>query len=608
MNDRLLPYYNEELEYLRQSGAKFADRYPKIAGRLRWGDDLSRDPHVERLIEGFALLSARTRLKIDDQFPEISAALLGVLYPHLVCSIPSVMIAELSLDRRQADLTAGYQIDAGEEITATVDSDSACRYRTTLPVTAYPVDVKQASYRGQPAACPPVPEAERADSILRIDLVSKRPSQPIGQVQFKSLRFFIRGLSKAAFDLFELVHNETLAVHIARGPEDTEAIRLPATAIKKVGFDSEQRVLHRHPRSFDGYLLLMQYFAMPETFMFFEIDFSGLSEIELAKLAAYEDSLQLYFTFKGHHSGAEAFVSDETLRLGCTPAINLFPQRAEPIRVDGYSAKYRIVCDARRDAQFEVCDLQRVIATDASRNEFPIYPLYSLHCQVAGGGSCFYHLHREFDEQGAATYLSLTDPDNRFRVGDYVLEVMLLASNGRLADRLPYGNNLPRLTLVGGGPLETPQCVSQPRRSLPAPPHDELLWRLISHLSLAHVSLFDGKEGAETFREILQLYDYLQSDDSRQRAEAVSSIVPSEAVARCGPAGPTSLCRGLELNVSIDEDKLGGGGRYLLGSVIEHFFGMYSHLNTFTRTTLKSSRDGSTIVRWPPRTGSGPIL
>ena len=74
MTDRLLPYYNRELEYLRRFGAEFAREHPKIAGRLRLGDDLSEDPHVSRIIEAFALLAARTRL---NHRTEIAASVPG---------------------------------------------------------------------------------------------------------------------------------------------------------------------------------------------------------------------------------------------------------------------------------------------------------------------------------------------------------------------------------------------------------------------------------------------------------------------------------------------------------------------------------------------------
>lgn len=63
MDPRLLEYYNRELSYLRETGAEFATLHPKIAARLGMqGTDIA-DPYVERMIEAFSFLSARTQLK-----------------------------------------------------------------------------------------------------------------------------------------------------------------------------------------------------------------------------------------------------------------------------------------------------------------------------------------------------------------------------------------------------------------------------------------------------------------------------------------------------------------------------------------------------------------
>src|SRR5215813_13063454 len=69
MRDELLGYYERELSFLRQMGAEFAQKYPKIASRLSLEEDKCEDPHVERMIEAFAFLAGRIRLKIDDEFP-----------------------------------------------------------------------------------------------------------------------------------------------------------------------------------------------------------------------------------------------------------------------------------------------------------------------------------------------------------------------------------------------------------------------------------------------------------------------------------------------------------------------------------------------------------
>src|SRR5487761_209605 len=95
MSDALLAYYDRELGALRRLAAEFAASYPKIAGRLRLAPDAVDDPHVARLLEGVAFLAARVHHRLDDEFPELTDALLGVLYPHYLAPMPSCMVAQL---------------------------------------------------------------------------------------------------------------------------------------------------------------------------------------------------------------------------------------------------------------------------------------------------------------------------------------------------------------------------------------------------------------------------------------------------------------------------------------------------------------------------------
>src|SRR3954447_22111523 len=102
MRDELQVYYERELDWLRQMGAQFAEKYPKVASRLLMEPGgKTADPHVERIGETFAFLAARVHLKVDDEFPEITQALLGIVYPHFVRPIPSMSIVEFQVDVEQ---------------------------------------------------------------------------------------------------------------------------------------------------------------------------------------------------------------------------------------------------------------------------------------------------------------------------------------------------------------------------------------------------------------------------------------------------------------------------------------------------------------------------
>ena len=97
---RLLDYYNRELRYLRALGAEFAEQYRDVASRLRLEPNRAEDPHVERLLQGVAFLTARVHLRIDDDFPEISQALLNVVYPHYLRPTPAMSIVQFRPEAR----------------------------------------------------------------------------------------------------------------------------------------------------------------------------------------------------------------------------------------------------------------------------------------------------------------------------------------------------------------------------------------------------------------------------------------------------------------------------------------------------------------------------
>src|ERR1700730_5029932 len=109
MSDQLLPYYNRELNAIRRLAAEFAGAHPKIAGRLRLTADAVDDPHVARLLEGVAFLAARVHHRLDDEFPELTDALLGVLYPHYLAPFPSAAITQFV---PQPDLASALRLPA----------------------------------------------------------------------------------------------------------------------------------------------------------------------------------------------------------------------------------------------------------------------------------------------------------------------------------------------------------------------------------------------------------------------------------------------------------------------------------------------------------------
>ena len=92
-------------------------------------------------------MNARTRLKLEDDFPEITDALLDVLYPHYLRPVPSMAIVQFHADRTQAELAAGYTIARESPLETETIEGEPCRFRTCYPVTLWPLELSGAAHR-----------------------------------------------------------------------------------------------------------------------------------------------------------------------------------------------------------------------------------------------------------------------------------------------------------------------------------------------------------------------------------------------------------------------------------------------------------------------------
>ena len=213
MGNELLPYYNRELSFIRRLGAQFARDHPKIAGRLRLGEEgLSEDPHVERMIEAFAYLTARIRRKLDDEFPEITSSLLDVLYPHYLAPIPSMAIVQLDLDPGQNEATEGHTIPRHTMLETEPIQGEPCRFQTCYPVTLWPIEVSEASLRKPPFRAPDTPWTKKAAAVLRLSLACRARAVRFADLKLGSLRFFLKGQPQHVYRLYELIFNHTIGV------------------------------------------------------------------------------------------------------------------------------------------------------------------------------------------------------------------------------------------------------------------------------------------------------------------------------------------------------------------------------------------------------------
>ncbi|MCL2419579.1 MAG: type VI secretion system baseplate subunit TssF, partial [Conexibacteraceae bacterium] len=207
MSDSFLPHYNRELDALRRLAAEFADANPKVAGRLRMSADAVDDPFVERLMEGVAFLSARAQERLDDEFPEISDALLSVLYPHALAPLPSAAIVRFAC---QSGLKVPLTVPSGTALETEPIQGEPCRFRTAYDTTLWPVEIETVRLTGLPLAAPVFPGLTAVRASLRIVLKTADPETSFAELGVDRLRCFLRGPLEQSLPLYELLCGHVL--------------------------------------------------------------------------------------------------------------------------------------------------------------------------------------------------------------------------------------------------------------------------------------------------------------------------------------------------------------------------------------------------------------
>jgi type VI secretion system protein ImpG len=593
----LLDHYERELLYVRRAGEAFARSYPKIARRLALGPDQAADPNVERLIESFAFLSGRLQLNLEREFPRFTEALLGVLHPQLVAPIPAMGIARIDPAYGEGQLTGGFLVPRGTALQAMAEGNNRCRFRTAYDVTLWPIVVADAAI--EPTDRYDFIDGAHAASVLRIRLETR--NQPFETLPVDRLRLFINGeaiLTSALHELFLCGLVEIAYVMPGKPP-----VRLRGEdLIRQVGFAPEESVLP-HPRHAQpAYGLLQEYFEFPQKFDFYDLAVprDRLSGDVVDVLIVVARPLPNRLTLRR-----------ETFLLGCTPIVNLFTRTADPIRLNHRKTSYRVVADSMRERTTEVHSIQEVVGlrdADGARHEYvPLFSYQHAAAEVEPRG--FWLASREptqrDDVPGTDVHISLNHLDlNPARLEDETLRLRVLCTNRALAEQVPAGAVL---MVEEAAPIAAIHCLNKPTAGRPAPVSGASAWKLISHLSVNHLSLTDGAEGLKALQSILLLH--APSDaTAHHQIRGIQGLSSRPVLHRMGQDAWRGFVRGLEVTVDLDERHFVGASPLVFAGVLSRFLGLYVNVNAFTQLRLRSVQRGGVWKAWSRLAGSQPVL
>ncbi|MDR1039581.1 MAG: type VI secretion system baseplate subunit TssF [Deltaproteobacteria bacterium] len=564
-------YYQEELAALRELAVEFSRDFPALAPMLGSKGD---DPDVERLLEGVAFLSGMVRERLEEGFPDLVQSLLRSLFPEALEPVTSRTVMLFTPVR---GFTETVHVPKGALLGSVPVDGANALYSTAAPLTVMPAAVTRAQLEDGGSS---------GGALLRITLTGH---SPLTMWLPDRLSLYFAGEYPAASERRRLVlSGPGTVIAGAKGAERA----LPRGAVIAGGFGSPDAGAEGRAGSREGFRLIQDYFAMPQRYMYAEI--SGLRDA----IPSGAQELTFALPVPDMKDARQAF-RPEHLLVNTVPAENLFPHPAIPVTVDHRRIEYLVRpqdYEASRIAIFRVEGAQAVTKDGRVRPYLP-FERISEH----SGASGIYSIHsRSSPISGRPEHFLRVVYMPGERLQTETMSLNLLCHNYGITDMLRTGEiTQPTDTSPAMASFTN---ITPPTRHCPPVSGNRELWRMLSHL---HVNLL-GELTERSFRETLKLYDSPNDPDmgrllaNQKRIESFGDF-SSKGEDHFVGGRPV---RGTLLEMTADARGFASlGDLRLCGDVLDRFFGLFHHVNTFTRVVIteKNTREA---FSWPPRLGT----
>ena len=652
MNREFLNAYNRELGILYERAREFADEFPGIAERLGGLTEDRLDPGLAGLLEGAAFLAARVQMKIESEFSTFTSTLLDQLLPDYLAPTPSAMIVQAQPDFADKDLADGKRFEAGSYLDATYverERRMTCRYRLSAPLELWPLEIDRAAFFPGPAPLQALGLEVRSDTVagLRLRLVRRTgPGKPdpdaptkegrpalIGAIKADRLPIHLIGPQAEMVALYETLFAACRGITLRWLDERGDPVfrRAPPDLLGQIGFDPDEALFPEDGRVFSGFTLLREFHILPQKFLGFRLE--GLQRLLEGVPAVAAD---LLFEFDRADPRLAAVVGPNNFRLHAAPAVNLFEERCSRVRIGPDLHEHLVVPDSSPSVNYEIHRIRAVFAHyEGQGDKVPVFPIYSLPDDGRRPRDAVYFSTRRRPRRltererrvgaagtyvGTETLISLHEPadlDSKARVQR--LQVITLASNRHLPAHLPIGKSAADFRLVDdvtvamaciAGPTPPRDSIVEAERPSPRTGSGgERLWRLINFLSFNHLGLKDRHpdDPAGGLREVLSLFADLSEAVTERQVRGLTGVASRPVTRSVRRPDGYHAARGIEVTLTFDEAAFEGTGIALLGAALDRFLADYTHINSFTETVIRSERRGE-VMRWPPRSGTGPLL
>ncbi len=632
MNPRMFRAYERELGYLDGELRKVLERSrdPVLHEITTSSGGRIEDPFMKQLLDGVALLNARTALQIEDAESRSTEDLLQYLLPHATAGLPSCAIVQFSDSMGSPQRTTPIRLPAHQTILETdwipvpVTNDpnrrEKAQFRTCFDVDVWPVEVKRAGLRPATKPTLDLAPAVKIPSEFFLDLQCIGGRNTFSALQgLRHLDFHV-GDPNSTTLYAALVDSKAVLIEAPPSPESPEGVRIPVV-VEPLGLDYGMGVIPSKHRAHHGYRLLAEHHHFPQKFHFLRL------HLPLEALAGVGNSARIVFGIDsrfhneiGHEiSGVDSL---GRVRLNCTPVVNLFTLQPTVTRVHltPDAEEHLVIPDPVRGDCLEVYSIDNVrFVADDGTVKGELRP----HQEVwdAPGAIGRYCVHRRLrhPSQPSEVFLSASQLDPRTLSGSPSLELTVTCSSGNLIQAMIGGSTGGKLRQKGTPAGHVATILAGPFLPLRPNPAPGRSTSLLAHVLGSRLPILSDSS-PKALMEALLIYsaaDWGSGPDDggprqgllqRRAVNAIERVSGKPATARL-PIEPDSkyapriLVRGTQVTISVKVGSVPLGAFYLMGQVLSRFFAEITPVNSFVKLTIGSTDDGRVIFDFPPRSG-----
>lgn len=578
-------YYREELDYLRQLGKLLAEDKPYLA---RFLAEKEGDPDVERLLEAFAFLSGGLRQKLEDEFPEFTHGIIRMLWPNYLRPVPSMTVIKY---RPEDNIKAPVQVLREELVSSGVVRGAAPGRKILSNDDIMPPSVCHFTLARdtwlQPLQIHDVRNASSLEEgIIDIAFVTKNGVSS-DALDLNKISFWLGNDDDyTRYQLYLWFSERLMDAELIAGER---RIALPELWLEAAGFERGDALLPWPKNVHNGYRVLQEYFCYPESFFFFHLrDVAALPE----DFPAGSFTLRLHFN---QPLPVDIKLRESSLRLYCTPAVNLFVHHAEPVRPDGSTPQYPLKASHQHPDAYDIFRVKSVAGQSAETDElsvkgkktrsWPEFESFNHQLEYSRQREVVYWHHRtktSLFHRGLEHAIAFVHADGRLpepsMLEGEVITASLVCTNRMLPAELHTGDIC---VAVGKNPaVASFSNVTRPTRPLYPVTDGDMHWSLISSMNLNYLSLLDRDALVQILRtfDLPGIHHPQQARLSQQKLDAIEKM-ETKPVDRLFKGVPV---RGLATSLWINPAPfICEGEVYLLGVVLSEFFALYASINSF---------------------------